>query len=106
MASKILWNTWITFNVTLCSRFKFLSRDKSLVEVGTTRPSGFPSHLYLTLRHSLLRPYDYIHSLFHISEVKFFLSISNMTTYYKKKKAVSEIKKTDMLKEKLDVQVD
>lgn len=29
-----------------------------------------------------------------------------MTTYYKKKKAVSEIKKTDMLKEKLDVQVD
>lgn len=32
-----------------------------------------------------------------------------MTTYYKKKKkkkAVSEIEKTDMLKEKLDVQVD
>lgn len=30
-----------------------------------------------------------------------------MTTYYKtKQKAVSEIEKTDMLKEKLDVQVD
>lgn len=31
-----------------------------------------------------------------------------MTTYYKtkQKKAVSEIEKTDMLKEKLDVQVD
>lgn len=29
-----------------------------------------------------------------------------MTTYYKKKKVVSEIEKTDMLKEKPDVQVD
>lgn len=28
MASNILWNTWITFNVTLCSIFKFLSRGK------------------------------------------------------------------------------
>lgn len=70
MGSNILWNTWITFNVTLCSIFKFLPRgictdSCSVYTTGLCEVfSPLARQLFLPSFTLFTKTEDYIHSLF------------------------------------------
>lgn len=66
MASNILWNTWITFNVTLCRIFKFLCRGKAQLQ-WVWQETGF--FILLLLSTKTLRLHTFFISYFWGKEI-------------------------------------
>lgn len=69
MASNILWNTWITFNVTLCRIFKFLCWGTSPAAVGFSRDCHGPPRSSISLLSKTLRLHTFFISYFWGKEI-------------------------------------